>query len=64
MGQTNDINARLKMHNYGRVYWTKRFLPWKIVYSEGYSSRNEALKREKYLKSHSGRNWIKKHMGS
>lgn len=58
-GQTNNIESRILLHNAGRINWSKRYRPWKIVYTEEYSNRNEAVKREKYLKSHAGRNWIK-----
>ncbi|KKQ89678.1 MAG: hypothetical protein UT11_C0020G0001, partial [Berkelbacteria bacterium GW2011_GWA2_38_9] len=39
---------------------SKRYAPWKLYYFEKFQSREEALKREKYFKSHAGRNWLKK----
>jgi len=60
IGQTKNLLARLEYHNAGKVRWTSRYAPWKIVYQEKFSSRSEALKREKYFKSHAGRNWLKK----
>jgi len=58
-GQTKDIDARLSLHNSGKVNSTKRYKPWKIVYYEKYITRNEAVKREKHLKSRAGRKWLK-----
>jgi len=37
--------------------------PWKIIYSEKYSSRIAAREREKYLKSAAGRRY-RKSLGS
>lgn len=59
VGQTSDLQTRLSYHNLGKVKWTSRYKPWKIAYFENFSTRVAALEREKYLKSHSGRKWIK-----
>ena len=60
IGQTINLEKRIKEHNLGEVFWTKRYLPWIIIYTEKYKTREEVIKREKYLKSHAGRNWLKK----
>ena len=63
IGQTNNLERRLKEHNnpnYRGTLYTKRIKgPWKLLYFEGYSTRGEAMKREKELKSGKGRKWIK-----
>ena len=59
-GYTNDLNSRLNYHNSGKVKWTSRYTPWKLKYYEKFASKEEALAREKYLKSHAGRVWLKK----
>lgn len=46
---------RLKQHNAGGNKWTKGNKPFRLVYSEKYVSKLEALRREKYLKSGQGR---------
>lgn len=51
IGQTNNIDLRLKRHNNNLVKSTKNRGPWEIVYYEKYTSRSEAIKRERYLKS-------------
>ena len=38
---------------------TKPYLPWIVIHTEKYSIRAEAMKREKELKSHQGRNFIR-----
>ena len=54
-GITNNLQRRLKGHNDGKQKSTKSFKPWKLVYYEKYEKREEARKREIYLKSGSGR---------
>lgn len=59
-GQTNDIHRRLKEHNNGEVSWTSKNLPIELVHWEVFSTRDEAVKREDYLKSGRGREWLQK----
>ncbi len=58
IGQTSDLNRRLSDHNSGKSTHTSRYIPWEIFYSEGFSSRSEAMKREKQLKSQKEREFI------
>ncbi len=51
IGQTSDLNSRVKRHNEGRNKYTKSYRPWKLIYWNEYSSRNQALRIEKKLKS-------------
>jgi putative endonuclease len=52
IGCTNDLGNRLKEHNEGNVYSTKRLLPVELIYYEAYISKDTAYKREKNLKSY------------
>ena len=54
-GITNDLNKRVKDHNYGKNISTKTRRPFVLLYSESCKNRVEARKREKYLKSGIGR---------
>jgi putative endonuclease len=58
-GQTSDIENRLTEHNSGKTKSTKGYKPWKLVYFERYETRDEALLREKYFKTGSGREFLK-----
>ena len=58
-GMTKDLDRRIKEHNKGRNKSTKPYAPWKLVYQEVFDSRIEARKREKYLKSGNGREYLK-----
>ncbi len=64
IGQTIDINLRLEQHNSDGVKHLGRYTrqnkgPWKLIHTESFLSRSEALKREKQLKSFRGREFVK-----
>ena len=59
-GQTNDFPKRLAEHRRGEVSWTSKNLPVEPIHWEIFKSREEAVRREKYLKSGKGREWIKR----
>ena len=50
-GWTNDLEKRMKVHNEGRgSRYTRARLPVELVYCEAFSSKNEALSRERAIK--------------
>ena len=51
IGQTSDLEDRIKRHNEGRVPATSSRRPLKIVYYEEFKDRRSAIKRERYLKN-------------
>ena len=51
IGQTSNIENRLKRHNSGRSKFTKGRGPWQLLHYEEYNTRKEAVKRERELKS-------------
>ena len=59
VGMTNDIERRLQEHNSGYSLVTKKYLPFKLVYTEIFPDRKSARVREKYFKSGSGREYVK-----
>jgi putative endonuclease len=54
IGFTSDLQKRLIFHNAGKQRSTRNRIPLKLVYSESFFSKSEALKREKYIKSLKG----------
>ena len=60
IGQTKDLIKRLKEHNSNKTKSLRNRGPFTIIYQETLNSRQEAVKREKSLKSGQGREWIKK----
>ena len=55
---SKDIFKRLKEHNNGCNKWTRQNSPFKVIYSENYNLKTEAIKRERFLKSGQGRKWL------
>ena len=58
IGSCEDINIRLNRHNHGATPSTKPGIAWKLVYKEEYSTRTEALKREREIKKKKSRKYI------
>jgi len=59
-GFSSDFEKRLKSHNeLGIKGWSIKYKPWIVVLKEEYTEKNEAIKREKWLKSGIGRKYIK-----
>lgn len=55
-GFSSNLEARLREHNTGKPgNYTYKRGPWKLVYKEEYESKDEAFKREQFLKSGQGR---------
>ena len=60
-GVTSDLVQRFEAHNNGQVSHTAMFRPWRIECAIAFRSQEKARAFEKYLKSHSGRAFAKKH---
>jgi len=61
-GQTQDFHQRLTDHNSGKVPHTSKFIPWAIRSATAFRDRDRALAFERYLKSGSGRAFLKRHL--
>ena len=60
VGLTNNLDRRIHQHNSGRGRSTKSYAPFRLILSEKIGARIEARKREKYLKSGIGKEFLKK----
>jgi putative endonuclease len=58
-GHCEDLETRLNQHNSGMTLSIKNKIPFKLIYSESFPIREEAIKREKYFKSAAGRRFLK-----
>jgi putative endonuclease len=58
VGQTQDLERRLREHREGVSFYTKRADDWELVHTEELPSRSEAMKREIQLKSSRGRAFL------
>jgi len=63
IGQTQDLQRRFCEHNDSddrTTFHTKRYPgPWRLLHSETFSTRSEAIRRERQLKGGQGRQWIR-----
>ena len=51
IGSTGNIADRMERHNNGRSKATKTGISWKLVYTEEFTTRSEAIGREMEIKS-------------
>lgn len=64
IGYTHEINRRLEEHANGKVPSTKFRRPLKVIYVEGCLDKEDAERREKYLKTTDGRKFLAKRLKS
>ncbi len=61
-GQTRKLSRRIYEHNNGLSVYTKQKLPWDLVWYCVFNNRLQADQFEKYLKTGSGRAFIKRRL--
>ena len=59
---TKNLKLRIEQRKLGKVESTKHRRPLELIYFEGCPTKKDALKREKYFKTHYGRMFIKKRL--
>ncbi len=59
VGISNNVARRLNEHNKGYNKTTKPYRPFLLIHTEELPSRIEARKREKQLKSSSGKRFLR-----
>jgi putative endonuclease len=64
VGFTRNLKLRFEQHNNGKVESTKDRIPFALIYYEACISKDDAIQREKYLKTYHGRMFIKKRLKS
>lgn len=63
VGHTDNLHARLATHNAKQVLHSSKFAPWEIHSAIAVQTEEQAERLERYLKTHSGREWAIKHLG-
>jgi len=58
-GFTSDLRKRFEEHNDKKSIYTKHRGPYQLIYYEACLDENDARQREKYLKSGTGKRFIK-----
>jgi len=61
-GCTSNLDERLSRHQKGNVQSTKDLLPVQLIAYTAFTDKYRAYEFEKYLKSGSGRAFLKKHL--
>ena len=61
VGRTTNVDERLAWHNAGPCGYTVAYRPWTLAVSIEFSTKKQALRFERYLKSGSGRAFTKRH---
>ena len=59
VGQTSDLERRIKVHSSGKVWTTKRMGAIELVYYEAFKAKKDAMRRERYFKSTKGKRVLK-----
>ena len=49
-GSTQNLKIRLERHNIGREKYTKKGVPWRLIWAQSFDSRSEAYKTELMFK--------------
>jgi len=63
-GYTKNLKLRFEQHLKGLVKSTKNRRPLKLIYYEACLNQQDATHREKYLKTHYGKMFLKKRLKS
>ena len=58
-GHCKNLVERLLQHNAGMTKSIRPYIPFQVIYTEEFDSREKAIEREKYFKSAAGRRYLK-----
>ncbi len=60
VGSTSNLVRRVKEHNLGLNRSTKPYKPWRLIYYEACLNKQDAKRRESYLKTNQGGRLLKR----
>ncbi len=63
-GHTNNLRVRFELHQAGKVESTAYRRPLELIYYEACRTKQDAIKREKYFKTHYGRMFLRRRIKS
>ena len=63
-GYTSNLKLRFEQHQNGEVESTKHRRPFTLIYYEACLDQEDAMRREKYLKTYHGRMYLAKRLKS
>ena len=61
VGYSDDLKSRFKAHNTGNSVHTSKFKPWNLLCYFAFAAEKTGREFEYYLKTGSGRAFLKKH---
>jgi putative endonuclease len=64
IGSTGDLRKRLAEHNSGKSIHTNKFKPWELTAYVALPEKQVAQRFERYLKTGSGRAFVRRHLRS
>lgn len=64
VGHTTNLEKRLSEHNNGKVESTRKRRPFQIIYYEACLVQQDALKRERYLKTTWGKRYLRNRLAN
>ena len=59
IGYTDNLKRRFEEHNNKQNISTKHYTPFEIIHYEAYRNKNDAKRREEYLKTNRGKTTLK-----
>lgn len=59
VGKTSNLRRRFKEHNDKEELSTKHYAPFNLIFYEAYRNKNDAGRREMYLKTTKGRTTLR-----
>ena len=62
IGMSGDLHRRLREHQSGKSRSTSGRRPWTLIYYEAYIEEQDAVGRERFLKSGGGRVFLDKQL--
>ena len=63
VGQTSNLEDRIRRHNSGRNRWTKSGIPWELIWIFECEMRSEAMKLEKRIKKRGAKRFLDDQLG-
>ena len=54
IGKTKNLRNRLNENDFGKSAYTKKYMPWDIIYYEAHTNEKDTARRETYLKTTQG----------
>jgi len=58
VGSREDLDERIRRHNLGHSKATRHGIPWRLLHTETFLTREQALAKERFYKTGKGRDQL------